>query len=158
MSTASVAQIGPHTVGEGHPLVLIAGPCDIESADHALLIAERVSVIAKRLGLPYVFKASYDKANRSSVQSFRGPGLEQWLAILHEVREKVGVPVLSDVHEPSQAEAAGKVLDCLQVPAFLCRQTDLLLACGGAGRCVNIKKGQFLSPEKMLLVSVVDCP
>ncbi len=151
MSTASVAQIGPHTVGEGHPLVLIAGPCVIESADHALLIAERVSVIAKRLGLPYVFKASYDKANRSSVQSFRGPGLEQGLAILHEVREKIGVPVLSDVHEPSQAEAAGKVLDCLQVPAFLCRQTDLLLACGGAGRCVNIKKGQFLSPEKMLL-------
>ncbi len=151
MSTTPTAQIGPHTVGPGHQLLLIAGPCVLESAGHALKIAEQVSTIARRLDLPYVFKASYDKANRSSVHSFRGPGLEQGLAILQQVRAELGVPVLSDVHEPSQAEAAGEVLDCLQVPAFLCRQTDLLLACGRAGRAVNIKKGQFLAPEKMQL-------
>jgi 2-dehydro-3-deoxyphosphooctonate aldolase (KDO 8-P synthase) len=146
------AKLGSHTIGPGHPLVLIAGPCVIESADHTLRLAERIAAIARRLDLPCVFKASYDKANRSSVRSFRGPGLEDGLAILQRVRSAVGVPVLSDVHDAQQAAVAGHVLDCLQVPAFLCRQTDLLLACGRSGRCVNIKKGQFLAPEKMALV------
>ena len=151
MATTPTAQLGPHRVGAGQPLLLIAGPCVIESADHALRMAAAIAQVARRVGLPYVFKASYDKANRSSVHSFRGPGLEAGLAILRRVREETGVPVLSDVHEPAQAEAAGKVLDCLQVPAFLCRQTDLLVACGRAGRSVNVKKGQFLAPEKMRL-------
>jgi 2-dehydro-3-deoxyphosphooctonate aldolase (KDO 8-P synthase) len=151
MADAPNAQLGPYTVGSGRPLLLIAGPCVIESAEHSLRLAERIAGIARRLELPYVFKASYDKANRTSLHSFRGPGLEQGLAILRQVREQVGVPVLSDVHEPAQAEIAGKVLDAVQVPAFLCRQTDLLRACGRTGRCVNIKKGQFLAPEKMQL-------
>ncbi len=145
------ARLGPHTLGPGQPLVLIAGPCVIESAEHCLRLAEQIAAIARRLELPYVFKASYDKANRSSLESFRGPGLEEGLRILARVRDAVGVPVLSDVHEPPQATAAGGVLDCLQVPAFLCRQTDLLIACGRTGRCVNIKKGQFLAPQKMRL-------
>lgn len=151
MKTTPTARIGSHTVGPGHTLLLIAGPCVIESLDHSLRLAEQIAAIARRLQLPYVFKASFDKANRSSVHSFRGPGLDEGLAILRKVREQVGVPVLSDIHEPEQAAAAGKVLDVLQVPAFLCRQTDLLLACGRAGRAVNIKKGQFLAPEKVLL-------
>jgi len=145
------ARLGPHTLGAGNPLVLIAGPCVIESADHSLRLAEHIAKIAQSFDLPYVFKASFDKANRSSVHSFRGPGLEDGLKILKRVRDEVGVPVLSDIHEPQQAAAAGEVLDCLQIPAFLCRQTDLLLACGRARRCVNIKKGQFLAPEKMQL-------
>lgn len=152
-SQRPTTSLGPHTLGPGRPLLLIAGPCVIESREHALRMAEAVSGIARRLKLPYVFKASYDKANRSSIHSFRGPGLEAGLAILAEVRDKVGVPVLSDVHEPDQAAPAGQVLDCLQVPAFLCRQTDLLVACGRTGKCVNIKKGQFLSPEKMLFAA-----
>ena len=146
-----LARVGSYTVGPGQPLLLIAGPCVIESEDHSLRMAEQIAAIARRLGLPYVFKASYDKANRSSGQSFRGPGLDEGLRILSRVRERVGVPVLSDVHDPAQAEAAGPVLDVLQVPAFLCRQTDLLIACGRHGRSVNIKKGQFLAPEKMEL-------
>ncbi|MFQ5807817.1 MAG: 3-deoxy-8-phosphooctulonate synthase, partial [Phycisphaerae bacterium] len=133
METTSTAKLGPHTLGPGQPLALIAGPCVIESSDHSLKLAERIAGIARRLELPYVFKASYDKANRSSLGSFRGPGLEEGLEILARVREKVGVPILSDVHEPAQAGPAGEVLDCLQVPAFLCRQTDLLLASGKAG-------------------------
>jgi len=149
MSEPPTVQLGPYQLGPGRPLVLIAGPCVIESAEHSLMLAERIAGIARRLELGYVFKASYDKANRSSLDSFRGPGLEAGLEILARVRQEVGVPVLSDVHEPAQAEPAGRVLDCLQVPAFLCRQTDLLLACGRAGRCVNIKKGQFLAPEKI---------
>ena len=151
MEATPVAQLGPWTLGPGRPLVLIAGPCVIESADHSLFMAERIAAIARRLELPYVFKSSYDKANRTSLDSFRGPGLEEGLRILARVREQVGVPVLSDIHEPAQAVPAGQVLDCLQVPAFLCRQTDLLLACGRTGRCVNLKKGQFLAPEKMRL-------
>jgi 2-dehydro-3-deoxyphosphooctonate aldolase (KDO 8-P synthase) len=151
MSMTPIAQVGPYKVGPGHPLLLIAGPCVIESEEHSLMLAERIAAIARQLDLPYVFKASFDKANRTSVHSFRGPGLEEGLAILERVREKLGVPILSDVHEPGQAAAAGKVLDVLQVPAFLCRQTDLLVACGRNARCVNIKKGQFLSPEKMQL-------
>jgi len=151
MSQAQPVKLGPLTIGAAHPLVLIAGPCVIESADHTLRLAEQIAAITRQLDLPYVFKASYDKANRSSVQSFRGPGLDEGLAILGRVRTEVGVPVLSDVHEVAQAAPAGEVLDCLQVPAFLCRQTDLLLACGRAGRCVNIKKGQFLAPDRMRL-------
>lgn len=153
MTTTSTAQLGPHTLGGGRPLALIAGPCVIESAEHTLRLAERIAAIAKRLETPYVFKASFDKANRSSIHSFRGPGLEAGLAILKRVRDALGVPVLSDVHEPAQAESAGQALDCLQVPAFLCRQTDLLLACGRTRKCVNIKKGQFLAPEKMKLAA-----
>lgn len=138
-------------LGVGHPLVLIAGPCVIESAEHTLRLAERIAAIAQRLGWPYVFKASYDKANRSSVHSYRGPGLDEGLKILGRVRDELGVPVLTDVHDPEQARAAAEYVDAVQVPAFLCRQTDLLLACGATGRCVNIKKGQFLAPEKMQL-------
>ena len=149
METTPTARIGSYQLGAGQPLVLIAGPCVIESAEHALRLAEGIADIARKLELPYVFKASYDKANRSSIDSFRGPGLEAGLAILGQVRDKLGVPVLSDVHEPAQAGPAGEVLDVLQVPAFLCRQTDLLLACGRAGKCINIKKGQFLAAEKM---------
>lgn len=151
MSTAPHVQLGPYQVGPGRPLILIAGPCVIESADHSVRLAEQIAAIARQLELPYVFKASYDKANRSSGASFRGPGLEEGLRILARVREVAGVPVLSDVHEPAQAALAGEVLDAVQVPAFLCRQTDLLVACAATGRCVNIKKGQFLAPEKMRL-------
>lgn len=151
MSTTPIAHIGPHPVGPGHPLVLIAGPCVLETADHAQWLAEQIKAIADRLALPYVFKASFDKANRSSGDSFRGPGMEEGLRILAAVGKTVGVPVLTDVHEPVQAAAAGAAVDCLQIPAFLCRQTDLLVACARTGRSVNIKKGQFLAPEKMAL-------
>jgi len=133
----------------GDSLAVIAGPCVIESRDHTLRLADRVWQISRRLGLPAVFKASFDKANRQSTDSFRGPGLQEGLAILAEVRREIGLPVLSDIHEPGQAEAAGEVLDVVQIPAFLCRQTDLLVAAGRTGRCVNIKKGQFVSPEQM---------
>ncbi len=151
MPTRSPAKIGPLLIGPGQPLLLIAGPCVIESLDHCLRVGARIAAIARRLGLPYVFKASYDKANRSSVHSFRGPGLDEGLRILERVQTELGTPVLSDVHDPAQAEAAGRILDGVQIPAFLCRQTDLLLAAGRTGRCINIKKGQFLAPEKMQL-------
>lgn len=153
MTTHDPAQLGSYTVGAGHPLLLIAGPCVIESQDHALSIAGRVREITDALRLPYVFKASYDKANRSSIHSFRGPGLDEGLRILEHVRHELDLPVLSDVHDPAQAAVAGPVLDCVQVPAFLCRQTDLLVACGRHARCVNIKKGQFLAPEKMRMAA-----
>lgn len=153
MSAAHFAQLGPYTLGPGRPLVLIAGPCVIESLDHCLRLGEAIAAICRRLEMPYVFKASFDKANRTSIHSFRGPGLEEGLRVLASVKAKLGLPVLSDVHEPQQAVAAGAVLDCMQVPAFLCRQTDLLVACAKAGRCVNIKKGQFVSPEKIGLAA-----
>jgi 2-dehydro-3-deoxyphosphooctonate aldolase (KDO 8-P synthase) len=133
-------------IGAGAPLALIAGPCVIESEKHALRMARALSALARDRGVPYVFKSSFDKANRSSIESFRGPGLEEGLRILKAVKSEVGVPVLADVHEPAQAEAAADVLDIIQIPAFLCRQTDLLVAAGRTGRPVNIKKGQFLSP------------
>jgi 2-dehydro-3-deoxyphosphooctonate aldolase (KDO 8-P synthase) len=133
-------------IGGGAPLAFIAGPCVIESEAHALAMARSLAEVARRVGVPYVFKASYDKANRSSIASFRGPGLLEGLRILAVVKREVGVPVLSDIHEPGQADAAAEVLDILQIPAFLCRQTDLLLAAGRTGRPVNLKKGQFLSP------------
>jgi len=136
-------------LGGGAPLGFIAGPCVIESEQHALTMARALSQIAGAAGVPFIFKSSFDKANRSSVGSFRGPGLREGLRILERVRSEVGVPVLSDIHEPSQAEAAAEILDILQIPAFLCRQTDLLLAAGRAGKPVNIKKGQFLSPWEL---------
>lgn len=149
MNTINTTQLADIAIGGGQPLALIAGPCVIETRDHTLRMADAIGRIARRLGIPFIFKASYDKANRSSVDSFRGPGLADGLPILAEVRRELNIPVLSDVHTPEQAGPAGEVLDCLQVPAFLCRQTDLLLAAGRTGRCVNVKKGQFMSPEEM---------
>jgi 2-dehydro-3-deoxyphosphooctonate aldolase (KDO 8-P synthase) len=134
-------------VGGGRPLVLIAGPCVIESAAHAIELALAVRDIAGRRRMPFIFKASYDKANRTSFSSYRGPGLVEGLRILGRVRDEVGVPILTDIHEPSHAAPAAEVADVLQIPAFLCRQTDLLLAAAATGRAVNIKKGQFLAPD-----------
>jgi 2-dehydro-3-deoxyphosphooctonate aldolase (KDO 8-P synthase) len=136
-------------LGAGAPLFLIAGPCVIESETHATMLAEQLVGLAGALELPLIFKASYDKANRSSLASFRGPGLEEGLRILGRIRERFGVPVLTDVHEVAQVERAAAVCDVLQVPAFLSRQTDLLLAAGRSGCAVNLKKGQFLSPWEM---------
>jgi 2-dehydro-3-deoxyphosphooctonate aldolase (KDO 8-P synthase) len=137
------------TIGGGGPLFLIAGPCVIESEEHALSLARRVKAVCDRLGVAYIFKASYDKANRSSIKSYRGPGLEQGLKILRRVKEAAGVPVLSDVHETSQVGPAAEVLDVLQIPAFLCRQTDLILEAARTQKPLNLKKGQFLSPQEM---------
>lgn len=136
-------------LGNGQPLVLIAGPCVIESRELCLEVAGRMKEITQRLGMPYIFKASYDKANRSSVASFRGPGLAEGLATLAAVKEQLDVEVLTDVHEVSQVEPAAAVADVLQIPAFLCRQTDLLLAAAAAGKVVNVKKGQFMAPWDM---------
>ena len=133
-------------VGGGAPLVFIGGPCVIESEAHALKMARALAEICRPLGVPYIFKSSFDKANRSSGTSYRGPGLQEGLRVLRMVKAAIGVPVLSDIHEPGQAEPAAEVLDVLQIPAFLCRQTDLLTAAGRTGRTVNIKKGQFLAP------------
>lgn len=137
------------TLGGGADPVYIAGPCVIEGPELVLDVAGRLREIAGRFRVPLVFKASFDKANRSSLKSFRGPGLENGLAALASVKTEVGLPVLTDVHEPWQAERAAEVVDILQVPAFLCRQTDLLLACGRTGKAINIKKGQFVAPEDM---------
>jgi 2-dehydro-3-deoxyphosphooctonate aldolase (KDO 8-P synthase) len=136
-------------VGAGAPLLLVAGPCVIESEPHAVETAIAVKEIAARVGMPFVFKASYDKANRTSARSFRGPGLAEGLRILSLVRERTQVPVLTDIHEPSHAAPAAEVADVLQIPAFLSRQTDLLVAAARTGRVVNIKKGQFLAPLDM---------
>jgi len=141
--------IGALRIGAGEPLVLIAGPCVIESEEHAMKMAERLVKIAAKAKVALVFKASYDKANRSSVRSFRGPGAAGGLRILRKIKERFRVPVLTDIHEASQARAAAEVCDVLQVPAFLSRQTDLLTAAGETGRAVNLKKGQFLSPWEM---------
>jgi 2-dehydro-3-deoxyphosphooctonate aldolase (KDO 8-P synthase) len=141
--------IGSFKVGAAHPHFLIAGPCVIESEQQTLETAHRIAEIARALGIPYIFKSSYDKANRTAISSFRGPGLEEGLAILKKVREQVGVPVLTDVHSVEEAARAGEAVDVLQVPAFLCRQTDLLAAAAKTGRVVNVKKGQFLSPGEM---------
>lgn len=143
------ASIGSIAIGQGQPLALIAGPCVIESRDHTLHLATAIRDICAKRNIPYVFKASFDKANRSSFDSFRGPGIEQGLEILGRVKADVGVGVLSDIHLPEQAGRAGETLDCVQVPAFLCRQTDLIVAAAGTKRCVNVKKGQFMSPEEM---------
>ena len=146
---ARLVRIGKITVGEGQPLVLIAGPDVIESEASALRHAAAISAIARKYGLPLIFKCSYDKANRTSVKSYRGPGLKKGLRVLAKVKKEIGVPVTSDVHCVDQVKPAAEVLDLLQVPAFLCRQTDLLVAVGRAGKPVNVKKGQFLSPADM---------
>jgi 2-dehydro-3-deoxyphosphooctonate aldolase (KDO 8-P synthase) len=140
--------IGPVTIGRG-TLALIAGPCVAETLELCLAVADHVAGVCSRLGIPYIFKASYDKANRSSAAGYRGPGLEEGLGWLAAVRQRVGVPVLSDVHDVTQVAPAATVLDCLQIPAFLCRQTDLLVEVGQAGKPVNIKKGQFMAPWDM---------
>jgi 2-dehydro-3-deoxyphosphooctonate aldolase (KDO 8-P synthase) len=142
-------QFGGMTIGGAAPLVLIAGPCVIESESHAVDIALAVKEIAGRSGVPYVYKASYDKANRTSGGSFRGPGLREGLRVLARVREAAGVPILTDIHEASQAEPVAEIADVIQIPAFLSRQTDLLLAAARTGRVVNIKKGQFHAPRDM---------
>ncbi len=141
--------LGSLRLGGGNPLFLIAGPCVIESEAHALKMAERVAKITGDAGIPYIFKASYDKANRSSLKAFRGPGLKEGLRILGKIKKELKLPILTDIHDVSQAEAAAEVCDVLQVPAFLARQTDLLIAAGKTGRVINIKKGQFLSPWDM---------
>jgi 2-dehydro-3-deoxyphosphooctonate aldolase (KDO 8-P synthase) len=128
------------------PFVLLAGPCAIEEEDRVLRIAEGIKKITDRLGIPYVFKASFDKANRSSIDSYRGPGLEEGLRILERVKKEIGLPVISDIHLPEQAAAAAEVLDIMQIPAFLSRQTDMLTAAGKTGSIINVKKGQFLAP------------
>ena len=142
-------KLAEHEIGPDRPFFLIAGPCVIESRELVFEIAETMKGICARLGIPYVFKASFDKANRTSASSFRGPGMDEGLAILREVREKVGVPVLTDVHEKDQVEAVAASVDVLQTPAFLCRQTDFIEAVAAAGKPVNIKKGQFLAPWDM---------
>ena len=129
--------------------MLIGGPCAIEDEKHALMTAERLAAIATDRGVPFVYKSSYDKANRSSVRSYRGPGLREGLRILRRVKDTIGVPVLSDVHDIAEVEPAAEVLDVLQIPAFLCRQTDLVVAAARTGRPVNVKKGQFLAPQDM---------
>ncbi|MGI9178305.1 MAG: 3-deoxy-8-phosphooctulonate synthase [Pirellulales bacterium] len=143
------ATIGRHTCGPGQPLTVIAGPCVIESAEACLRIAEALVELASRLPLQIVFKASYDKANRTSAGAFRGPGIDEGLAVLERVRRETGLPITTDVHLPEQAAAAGEVCDMLQIPAFLCRQTDILLAAAATGRAVNVKKGQFVAPADM---------
>ncbi|MCR5414510.1 MAG: 3-deoxy-8-phosphooctulonate synthase [Kiritimatiellae bacterium] len=137
----------------GGGLVFIAGPCVIESRAMAIDLAKRLSALAKKLGVAYIFKASFDKANRTSVDSFRGPGIDKGLEILAEIRQSVGVPVLTDVHEPWQCARAAEVCDVLQIPAFLARQTDLVVAAGETGAVVNVKKGQFMAPEDMAQVA-----
>jgi 2-dehydro-3-deoxyphosphooctonate aldolase (KDO 8-P synthase) len=138
-----------YAIGGGEPPLVFAGPCVIESRDHSLAMAEKLKAIAAETGARIVFKSSFDKANRSSKDSFRGPGLEEGLSILAEVKEKTGLPVISDIHDPEQAPRAAQVLDVLQIPAFLSRQTDLLVAAAETGKPINVKKGQFLAPDDM---------
>ena len=147
--TVPLVAAGDVTLGHGQPLAVIAGPCVIESESHAITLAHAIAEIARRCQCPLIFKASFDKANRTSARSFRGPGLDAGLAVLRRVKEECGVPILTDIHEPPQAEVAAEVVDVLQIPAYLCRQTDLILAAAATGRVVNVKKGQFLAPEDM---------
>lgn len=142
-------KIGSLELGAQRPIALIAGPCVIEDYERTLRIGRGIKAITERLGIPYIFKASFDKANRSSYNSFRGPGLEEGLGMLQKIKTELGLPVLSDIHEITQVEPAAKVLDVLQIPAFLSRQTDLLFAAGKSGVAVNVKKGQFLAPNDM---------
>lgn len=152
-SEVPAVSIGPYRCGGGQPLLLIAGPCVLTDLDLAMSIADRIAGYCRdRDDVNYVFKASFDKANRTSVDSFRGPGLEDGLRILEQVRDRVGVPVTTDIHEPSQAAPAGEICDLLQIPAFLARQTDLLLAAAETGKAVNVKKGQFLAADDMQYV------
>ncbi len=149
MQPSREISVGPLRIGGSQPLFLIAGPCVIESEAHCARMAERLAAIAAELKFPLIFKASYDKANRSSLSSYRGPGLAEGLRILRKIRERLRLPILTDVHEPSHVAPAAEVCDVLQIPAFLSRQTDLLLAAGRSGCVVNLKKGQFLSPWEM---------
>lgn len=141
--------IGNVKIGKGQPLALMAGPCVIEGLERTLKIGRGIKEITQRLGIPYIFKASFDKANRSSYAGFRGPGLEDGLKMLQTIKEELQVPVVSDIHCATQVEEAAKVLDVIQIPAFLCRQTDLLYAAAKTGRTINVKKGQFMSPRDM---------
>jgi 2-dehydro-3-deoxyphosphooctonate aldolase (KDO 8-P synthase) len=149
VSSAQVRIADDVLIGGGAPVALLGGPCAIESEAFTVKMAHGIKEVCARLGLPYVFKASYDKANRSSVDSYRGPGMEEGLRILARVREEVGVPVVTDVHEPAHCAPVAEVVDLLQIPAFLCRQTDLLVAAAATGKPVNVKKGQFVSPPEM---------
>src|SRR5579872_6927044 len=156
MLSSITSMIPPHDIslgslrlGHGNPLFLVAGPCVIESEAHARKMAEKVAKIAADCGMPYIFKASYDKANRSSVKAFRGPGLKEGLRILAKIKSEMKLPILTDIHEPAHAQPAAEVCDVLQIPAFLARQTDLLLAAAKTGRIINVKKPQFVSPWDM---------
>ncbi|MGH7374823.1 MAG: 3-deoxy-8-phosphooctulonate synthase [Candidatus Rokuibacteriota bacterium] len=152
MTATRPVRVGSVTIGGGAPLALIGGPCAIENEKHALMVAERLQRLTADAKVPFIYKSSYDKANRSSVHSYRGPGLTEGLRILKKVKEETGLAVLSDVHDVSEVAPAAQVLDVLQVPAFLCRQTDLIVACARSGRPVNVKKGQFVAPRDMINV------
>ncbi len=144
MPTVAVSNI---QIGKPNPLAFILGPCVIESRDHALRMAGQLKELSERLDFPLIYKSSFDKANRSAIDSYRGPGLEKGLGILAEVKQQYGLPILTDVHEPYQATAAAEVVDIIQIPAFLCRQTDLIIAIAKTGKVVNVKKGQFVAPD-----------
>lgn len=149
MIGATRVKAGGVAIGGGAPLALIAGPCVIESEAHASMIAESLATIALRCGVPFIFKASYDKANRTSLRSFRGPGIDEGLKILSQIKTRLKVPILTDIHEANQAAQVAEVADVLQIPAFLSRQTDLIVAAARTGRAINLKKGQFLAPADM---------
>ena len=152
MTRTRAVRIGSVAIGGGAPLALIGGPCAIENEKHALMMAERLQRTTADAGVPFIYKSSYDKANRSSIHAYRGPGLTEGLRILQKVKDETGLAVLSDVHDVSQVAPAAQVLDVLQIPAFLCRQTDLIVACAKSGRPVNVKKGQFVAPRDMVNV------
>ena len=158
MQTVSPVSAGPVTFGTGHPLAFILGPCVIESESHAVDLAVALAAIAKRVSVPLVFKASFDKANRTSITSYRGPGLADGLRVLAKIKERTGLPILTDIHEPGHAEPAAQVADILQIPAFLSRQTDLIVAAARTGKVINVKKGQFLAPKDMkhVLAKVIE--
>ncbi len=153
MSDPKHVKVGPVSFGNDLPFVLISGPCQIESRDHALFMADALAKAAADAGVPFIFKSSFDKANRTSVSGKRGVGIDAGLAILAEVKATLGCPVLTDIHGPEQVEAAAQAVDILQIPAFLCRQTDLLIAAGKTGAVINVKKGQFLAPWDMAAVA-----
>ena len=144
-----IVKVGDYLVGQGNPLMLMAGPCVLEGYERSLIIGQKAKAICDELGVPYVFKASFDKANRSSIKSFRGPGIDEGLKILAQIKKDLGVPVVTDIHEPWHADKAAEVVDILQIPAFLCRQTDLVYAAAKTGKTVNVKKAQFLAPWDM---------
>jgi 2-dehydro-3-deoxyphosphooctonate aldolase (KDO 8-P synthase) len=152
VTAGTSVRVGPVAIGGGAPLAIIAGPCVIESRETALRHAERLAALARELGIGLVYKSSFDKANRTSLEGFRGVGMDEGLRILADVRSATGLPVLTDVHEPAQIAAVAAVVDVLQTPAFLCRQTDFIVAVAAAGKPVNLKKGQFLSPQEMTRV------
>ena len=158
MTETARVMAGSVAIGGGAPLALIAGPCVIESDTHASMIAEALATVAARCGVPFIFKASYDKANRTALKSFRGPGIEHGLKVLSAIKKRIGVPILTDIHEANQAAPVAEVADVLQIPAFLSRQTDLIIAAAKTGRTINLKKGQFLAPADMkhAIAKVVD--